>query len=143
MVKKIPHLQVRSQDSWPLTVLQLPTAAPRVSPSAQVHIPYSAVLTPAAALGNYEITYNTAALPSQLRMPPLWLTVKTKLTAKQIPILPEHYQGSWLVTMVTASYSRLPGETVAGGPYAISAVTKPIWGSGKLQRLPIPLPSLQ
>ncbi len=58
-------------------------------------------------------------------MPPLWLTVKTKLTAKQIPILPEHYQGSWLVTMSPLLTAGLPCETVAGGPYAISAVLSP------------------
>src|SRR5207249_725737 len=86
--------------------------------------PISATLAPAGVLGNYDITYNTAAFAI------------TKKTASVMPAAGQHKtygdadpalsgstSGVLAADGVTASYSRAAGETV--GSYTISAALSP------------------
>src|SRR5436309_278101 len=86
--------------------------------------PISATLAPAGVLGNYDITYNTAAFAI------------TKKTASVMPAAGQHKtygdadpalsgstSGFLAADGVTASYSRAAGETV--GSYTISAALSP------------------
>jgi hypothetical protein len=99
----------------------------RISGETVAGSPYtiSAVLSPAGVLGNYTITYNTA----NFTITPLTITVtadaKTKVYGDADPTLTGTLSGFLAGDSVTAAYSRISGETVAGSPYTISAVLSP------------------
>jgi MBG domain (YGX type) len=81
----------------------------------------SATLSPVGVLGNYNITYNTASFTITKR-DATWTTAtnsKTYGDADPDPVTTG--SGSNFVDSVTATYSRVPGETVTGGPYHITA----------------------
>ena len=81
----------------------------------------SATLSPVGVLSNYIITYNTASFTITLRNA-TWTTNPTSKTygnADPVPVTTG--SGSNFVDTVTATYARVAGETVAGGPYHITA----------------------
>ena len=85
----------------------------------------SAVLSPAAVLGNYNITYNTAAFtitPAPASVTP---AAVSKVYGTADPALTGTLSGFLAGDGVTATYTRVAGETVKGGPYAISATLSP------------------
>jgi hypothetical protein len=85
--------------------------------------PYAitAVLSSTSALSNYNITYNTA--PFNITPAPASMTSNsaTKTYGTADPVLTGTLTGFRSADNVTATYSRTPGEIVAGGPYTISA----------------------
>src|SRR5207244_1737429 len=85
----------------------------------------SAVLSPAAALSNYNITYNTAEFTITTRPASVTPDAKTKEYGALDPALTGTLSGFLAADGVTASYTRTSGETVLGGPYTISAVLSP------------------
>jgi hypothetical protein len=89
--------------------------------------PYSitAVLSPAAVLGNYTITYNTAAFTINKAVASVTPNAASKTYGTADPALTGTLSGFLAADGVTASYSRTAGETVAGGPYSITAVLSP------------------
>jgi len=89
--------------------------------------PYSisATLTPAGVLGNYTITYNTAAFTITKATASVTPNAASKIYGTADPTLTGTLAGFLASDSVTASYSRVAGETVAGGPYAISATLTP------------------
>src|SRR3989449_579354 len=86
----------------------------------------SATLSPAGALVNYTITYNTANFTINAR-PATWTTTSNSKTyGDPDPTPVTTGSGTFLAgDNVTATYSRAPGETVLGGPYHISATLAP------------------
>jgi hypothetical protein len=82
----------------------------------------SAVLSPAAVLSNYNITYNTASFTITARDASVTPDAKTKVYGAADPALIGTLTGFLAADGVTATYSRTAGETVLGGPYTISAV---------------------
>ena len=89
----------------------------------------SGTLAPVGALGNYAITYNTAAFTITLR-PATWNTNDNSkilgapdpnplTTGAAAPVGPG--TGFLPTDLVTATYTRASGETVAGNPYHITA----------------------
>jgi hypothetical protein len=89
--------------------------------------PYSitAVLSPAAVLGNYTITYNTAAFTINKAVASVTPNAASKTYGTADPALSGTPTGFLAADGVTAAYSRTAGETVAGGPYSITAVLSP------------------
>src|SRR5213075_2570866 len=85
----------------------------------------SATLSPAAVLGNYSITYNTAAFTITQKSASVTPAVKTKVYGSADPALTGTLYGFLAGDGVIATYSRTAGETVAGGPYTISATLSP------------------
>src|SRR6185436_5323141 len=85
----------------------------------------SAVLSPAAVLGNYEITYNTALFTIKKRPASVTPNAADKFYGDADPALSGTLNGFLAADGVTATYSRTVGETVAGSPYTISAVLSP------------------
>src|SRR5438552_12786063 len=85
----------------------------------------SAMLSPAAALTNYNITYNTAEFTITTRPASVTPNAKSKECSALDPWLRGSMNGLLSADRVTASYSRTAGETVLGGPYTISAVLSP------------------
>jgi hypothetical protein len=85
----------------------------------------SATLTPGAVLGNYEITYNTAAFTINKKAASVTPNAASKTYGTADPALTGTLTGFLAADGVSASYTRAPGETVAGGPYAITAVLSP------------------
>jgi hypothetical protein len=85
----------------------------------------SAVLSPEGVLGNYDITYNTA----DFTITPIAAAVTPNAASKAYgaadPALSGTLTGFQVADGVSAVYSREAGETVAGGPYEISAVLSP------------------
>src|SRR6185295_1817664 len=85
----------------------------------------SAVLSPAGVLGNYTITYNTAAF----NITPKAASVTPDAAGKEYgsvdPAFTGTLSGFLAGDAVTAAYSRTAGETVLGSPYTISAVLSP------------------
>src|SRR6185295_18691515 len=85
----------------------------------------SAVLSPAAVLTNYTITYNTA----DFNITPKAASVTPDAAGKEYgsadPAFTGTLTGFLAADGVTATYSRTAGETVAGSPYTISAVLNP------------------
>ena len=82
----------------------------------------SASLSPTGVLGNYNITYNTALFtitPAPASVTP---NAAGKVYGQTDPTLTGTLVGFLPADNVTATYSRTPGETVAGSPYTISAV---------------------
>ena len=85
----------------------------------------SATLSPAGVLGNYNITYNTAAFTITPRPASVTPNAATKVYGDADPAFTGVLSGFVAADGVTATYSRTAGETVAGSPYTISAVLSP------------------
>jgi len=87
----------------------------------------SATLSPAAVLTNYTITYNTAAFTISRAAASVKPNAATKAygTADPVPLTTGTLTGFLPADNVTATYTRTPGQTVAGSPYAISATLSP------------------
>jgi hypothetical protein len=92
-----------------------------------VDSPYeiSAVLSPAGVLGNYAITYNTADFTITPIAASVTPNAASKVYGEADPTMSGTLTGFLPADNVSAVYSRTPGETVAGSPYAISAVLSP------------------
>src|SRR5439155_1699101 len=85
----------------------------------------SATLNPTGVLGNYALTSNTASFtitPAPASVTP---NAASKTYGTADPGFTGTLTGFLAADGVTASYSRTAGETVAGGPYAISATLSP------------------
>jgi MBG domain (YGX type) len=89
--------------------------------------PYSisAVLAPASVLGNYTITYSTAAFTINKAVASVTPNAASKTYGTADPALSGALTGFMAGDAVTAAYSRTPGETVASSPYSITAVLAP------------------
>src|SRR5206468_8541 len=89
--------------------------------------PYTitAVLSPAAVLGNYSITYNTALFTIEKAVASVTPNAASKTYGTADPALSGSLSGFLAADSVTATYSRTAGDTVAGGPYTITAVLSP------------------
>jgi hypothetical protein len=89
--------------------------------------PYSisATLAPAGALANYNVTYNTAAFTITRAAASVTPNTATKVAGAPDPALTGTLAGFLAADGVTATYTRTPGETVAGSPYTISATLAP------------------
>ena len=85
----------------------------------------SGTLSPAGVLGNYDITYNTASFTITAKPASVTPNVAGKVYGDADPALTGTLSGFLAADNVTAAYSRVPGETVAGGPYTISATLSP------------------
>ncbi|HOM67968.1 MAG TPA: MBG domain-containing protein, partial [Brevefilum fermentans] len=85
----------------------------------------SATLSPAGVLGNYEITYNTANFTITKREASVTPNAASKVYGEADPTFTGVLTGFLAGDNVVAVYSRAAGETVAGSPYAISAVLSP------------------
>ncbi len=85
----------------------------------------SAVLSPAGVLANYTITYNTAAFTITTKTASVVVDAQTKEYGASDPTLTGTLSGFMPADNVIATYSRIAGETVLGGPYTISAVLTP------------------
>jgi hypothetical protein len=85
----------------------------------------SAVLSPPGVLDNYEITYNTADFTITKKAASVTPNAASKIYGDADPALTGTLEGFLSGDNVTAEYSRVPGETVAGSPYTISAVLSP------------------
>jgi hypothetical protein len=83
------------------------------------------VLSPAAVLGNYTVTYNTAAFTIDKAVASVTPHAASKTYGTADPALTGTLTGFLDGDSVTAVYSRAAGESVAGGPYSISAVLSP------------------
>ncbi|MCX6545777.1 MAG: MBG domain-containing protein, partial [Acidobacteria bacterium] len=87
----------------------------------------NATLNPSGALGNYSITYNTAAFTIAKRLA-AWTTNasgKTYGDADPAPLTTGSGSNFTAADNVTATYGRASGETVTGGPYPITATLSP------------------
>src|SRR5881398_8020 len=93
----------------------------------------SAVLSPAAVLTNYTITYNTAAFTINKAAASVTPASATKVYGASDPVLTGTPSGFLASDAVTATYSRTAGETVAGSPYVISATLSPAGVLGNYQ----------
>ena len=85
----------------------------------------SAVLSPSEVLDNYDITYNTADFSISKKAASVSPLANSKTYGDDDPTLTGTLDGFLVADNVTAVYSRAAGETVAGGPYEISAVLSP------------------
>jgi MBG domain (YGX type) len=85
----------------------------------------SAALSPAGALNNYDVTYNTASFTINKRPASVTPNAASKTYSDADPALTGTLGGFVAADSVTASYSRTAGETVAGSPYTISATLSP------------------
>ena len=85
----------------------------------------SATLSPAAALDNYTVTYNTASFTIDKANALVTPNAASKIYGAADPTLTGTLAGFLAADGVTASYSRTAGETVAGGPYTIGATLSP------------------
>src|SRR5207302_402072 len=86
----------------------------------------SATLSPMAVLSNYAITYNTASFSITAKAASVTPDAASKVYGSADPALTGTLSGFLAADGVTASYSRTAGETVLGGPYAISATLSPM-----------------
>jgi hypothetical protein len=85
----------------------------------------SAQLSPAGVLSNYAITNNTADFTIDVKAASVTPNAASKIYGAADPALTGTLSGFLPADNVTAAYSREPGETVAGGPYVISAELSP------------------
>ena len=76
-------------------------------------------------LGNYTITYNTASFTITTKAASVTPNAASKMYGAADPAFTGTLTGFLAADGVTATYSRTAGETVAGGPYTISAVLSP------------------
>ena len=86
----------------------------------------SATLSPSAALVNYTITYNTANFTITKANASVTPNPASKTYGAADPALSGTLSGFIAADGITAAYSRAPGETVAGSPYALSAALSPV-----------------
>ena len=86
----------------------------------------SATLSPVATLDNYNVTYSTASLTITKANASVTPNAASKTYGAADPALTGTLAGFLAADGVTASYSRAVGETVAGGPYTISATLSPV-----------------
>ncbi len=101
----------------------------RTAGETVVGSPYSvtATLAPAAVLSNYVITNNGASFTITQR-PATWTTSAASKTYGDLdpsPLTTGSGSGFLAADNVTATYSRIAGETAAGGPYHITATLSP------------------
>ena len=82
-------------------------------------------MSPAAALDNYSVTYNTASFTIVKANASVTPNAASKVYGSADPTLTGSLSGFLTADGVTASYSRTAGESVAGGPYTISATLTP------------------
>ncbi|HXJ81733.1 MAG TPA: MBG domain-containing protein [Candidatus Methylomirabilis sp.] len=85
----------------------------------------SATLSPAAVLGNYTVTYNTANFTIGKATASVTPAARSKTYGAADPVLTGTLTGFLASDNVTATYSRTSGEAVAGSPYTISATLSP------------------
>jgi len=85
----------------------------------------SATLSPSGVLGNYDITYNAGTFTINKAPASVTPDAASKIYGTADPTFSGSLSGFLAGDSVTASYSRAEGETVAGGPYAISATLSP------------------
>ena len=85
----------------------------------------SAMLAPVAVLGNYDITSNTASFEITKKAASVTPNAATKIYGGVDPVFTGTLAGFLPADNVTATYSRVAGETVAGNPYTISATLSP------------------
>ncbi|MGI6740204.1 MAG: MBG domain-containing protein [Brevefilum sp.] len=81
----------------------------------------SAVLSPEGVLGNYDITYNTTEFKITKKEASITPNDLNKVYGEDDPVLTGTLLGFLEGDNVTAVYSRVAGEMVAGSPYEISA----------------------
>ena len=81
----------------------------------------TATLSPAAVLGNYDITYVTAQFIINQAPAAVTPNPAGKTYGNADPSLTGSLTGFLAADNVTATYSRTPGESVAGNPYMITA----------------------
>src|SRR5207244_1692040 len=93
----------------------------------------SATLSPGGVMGNYQITYNTAEFTIDKKTASVTQNAKSKTYGDADPTLTGTLSGFLAGDGVTATYSRAPGETVAGSPYPISATLSPAGVLGNYQ----------
>src|SRR5246127_1477184 len=93
----------------------------------------NSTLSPAGVLGNYDITYNTAEFTIDKKTASVTPDAKSKIYGAADPALTGTLTGFLAADGVTATYSRTPGETVAGSPYTISATLSPAGVLGNYQ----------
>src|SRR5204862_539161 len=77
----------------------------------------SATLSPDGVLGNYTITYNTANFTITKATASVTPKTASKTYGAADPALTGTLSGFLAADVVTATYSRTAGETVAGSPY--------------------------
>lgn len=89
--------------------------------------PYTitAALSYSGALSNYSISYTSASFTITKAPASVAPTAASKVYGAADPVLSGTLGGFLSADGVTATYSRAVGETVAGGPYAISATLSP------------------
>src|SRR5205823_10313727 len=85
----------------------------------------SAILAPAAVLGNYNIIYNTAEFTINRKDASVTPNAASKTYGSADPAFTGTLVGFLAADGVTATYARTPGETVEGSPYTISATLSP------------------
>src|SRR6185436_5301909 len=100
----------------------------RIAGETVVGGPYtiSATLSPVGVLANYTITYNTASFTIDKALASVTPNGASKTYGTGDPALTGTLAGFLAGDGVTASYSRIAGETVVGGPYTISAALSPV-----------------
>jgi hypothetical protein len=86
----------------------------------------SASLSPVGVLSNYDITYNTAEFTIDPKAASVTPQAKSKTYGEADPSLTGTLEGFLPADNVTATYSRVAGETVADSPYEISASLSPV-----------------
>src|SRR5207253_59250 len=85
----------------------------------------SATLAPAAVLGNYNVTYNTADFTIDKKDASVTPNTANKTYGSADPAFTGTLVGFLTGDGVTATYTRTSGEAVAGSPYTISASLAP------------------
>src|SRR5437588_7852168 len=93
----------------------------------------TATLSSTAALSNYEITNAGAEFTIDKKAASVTPSAKSKTYGDVDPALTGTLTGFLTADGVTASYSRAPGETVAGSPYTINATLSPAGVLGNYQ----------
>ena len=92
-------------------------------------------LHPASALPNYDITYYTATLVIDKRSASVTPDALSKTYGDADPTLTGSLSGFLPADGVTATYSRVLGETVGGNPYVITAALDPAGVLGNYELL--------
>ncbi len=85
----------------------------------------SALLSPTEVLSNYAITYNTANFTINPKAASVTPDAASKAYGAVDPTFTGALVGFLEADLVTATYTRTPGETILGNPYTISAVLSP------------------
>ena len=88
--------------------------------------PISAELSPLGVLPNYDITYNPVNFTIEPKAASVTPNDASKAFGADDPILTGSLVGFLPADNVTATYSRVAGETVEGSPYTISAELSPL-----------------